>query len=132
DRDELGDLAVDASAKLNDERRDLLQANEALAAELSGEPDPVSRSEEEKRISLRQLANVLADASALIEDTFAAQREKWFDRLLGPEREPQPASAHAAYMRRLSPLEHVYTKERATEICLDSLKALGFDLAADP
>ena len=35
-------------------------------------------------------------------------------------------------MRRLSPLEHVYTKERATEICLETLKALGFDLAADP
>src|SRR5438132_13758818 len=35
-------------------------------------------------------------------------------------------------MRRLSPLEHVYTKERATEICLDRLKELGFDLAADP
>jgi oligoendopeptidase F len=35
-------------------------------------------------------------------------------------------------MRRLSPLEHVYTKERATEICLDTLKELGFDLAADP
>jgi hypothetical protein len=132
DRDELGDLAVETSAKLNDDRRELLQATESLAAELSGERDPVVRSEDEKRISLRQLANVLADASALIEDTFAEQRERWFDRLLGPERKPQPASAHAAYMRRLSPLDHVYTKERATEICLDSLKALGFDLAADP
>jgi hypothetical protein len=132
DRDELGNLAVESSAKLNDERRDLLQATETLAAELSGEPDPVARSDEEKRISLRQLANVLADASALIEDTFTAQREKWFDRLLGPGREPQPTSAHAAYMRRLSPLDHVYTKERATEICLETLKALGFDLAADP
>jgi hypothetical protein len=132
DRDELGDLAVESSAKLNDERRDLLKATESLSAELSGEPDPVARSDEEKRISLRQLANVLADASALIEDTFGEQREKWFDRLLGPERQPKPASAHAAYMRRLSPLEHVYTKERATEICLESLKALGFDLAADP
>ena len=67
DRDELGDLAVESSAKLNDERRELLQATESLSAELSGEPDPVARSEEEKRISLRQLANVLADASALIE-----------------------------------------------------------------
>jgi hypothetical protein len=132
DREELGDLAVESSAKLNDDRRELLQATEALAAELSGEPDPVARSEEEKRISLGQLANVLADASALIEDTFAAQREKWFDRLLGQERKPQPSSSHAAYMRRLSPLDHVYTKERATDICLETLKALGFDLAADP
>jgi hypothetical protein len=132
DRDELGALAVEASAKLNDDRRDLLQAIESLSAELSGEPDPVARSEDEKAISLRQLADVLAEASALIEDTYTAQREKWFDTLLGPEREPQPASAHAGYMRRLSPLEHIYTKDRATEICLDTLKALGFDLAADP
>jgi hypothetical protein len=132
DRDELGELAVESSAKLNDDRRELLQATETLSAELSGESDPVARSEEEKRISLRQLADVLADASALIEETFSRQREKWFDRLLGPGREPQPASSHAAYMRRLSPLEHVYTKDRATDICLETLKALGFDLAADP
>src|SRR5215831_1312102 len=84
DRDELGDLAVESSATLNDDRRELLQASESLAAELSDEPDPVVRSEDEKRISLRQLANVLADASALIEDTYAEQRERWFDRLLGP------------------------------------------------
>jgi len=132
DREELGDLAVDSSAKLNDDRSELLQAIEALSAELSGEPDPVARSEDEKRISLRQLANVLADAAALFDDVYRSQREKWFDRLLGPERAQQPASSHAAYMRRLSPLEHVYTKERATEICLATLTALGFDLAADP
>jgi hypothetical protein len=132
DRDELGELAVESSEKLNEDRRELLRATEALAAELSGEPDPVARNEDEKRISLRQLANVLADASALIDETFMQQRERWFDRLLGPDRKPQPASSHAAYMRRLSPLEHVYTKERATDICLETLKALGFDLAADP
>jgi hypothetical protein len=132
DREELGDLAVESSARLNDDRSELLRATEALASELTGEPDPVARSEDEKRISLRQLAEVLADASALIEEAYAAQRERWFARLLGPDRSQQPSSAHAAYMRRLSPLEHVYTKERATEICLDTLKALGFDLAADP
>jgi hypothetical protein len=132
DRDELGALAVESSAKLNGERRDLLQAIESLSAELSGEPDPVARSEDEKAISLRQLADVLAEATALLHDTYQQQREKWFDRLLGPEREPQPSSSHAGYMRRLSPLEHIYTKDRATEICLDTLKALGFDLASDP
>ena len=35
-----------------------------------------------------------------------------------------------AYMRRLSPLEATYTKERATEVCLATLSELGFDLAA--
>jgi hypothetical protein len=132
DREELGDLAVESSAKLNDDRLELLQAVESLSADISGEPDPIARSEEGKRISLRQLAEVLSDAVALLDDTYAAQREKWFERLLGPERKPLPASAHAAYMRRLSPLDGIYTKDRATEICLDTLKALGFDLAADP
>ena len=132
DREELGELAIASSAKLNDDRRDLLQAAESLSAELSGEPDPVARSEDEKRISLRQLGDVLADASALIDEVYAAQRERWFERLLGPERTPLPSSAHAAYMRRLSPLDGIYTKDRATEICLDTLKALGFDLANDP
>jgi hypothetical protein len=132
DREELGDLALDASAKLNDDRLELLQATEELSADLSLEPDPIARTEEEKGISLRQLADVLADASALTADAFDVHRERWFERLLGRERTPLPSSSHSAYMRRLSPLEHVYTKERATEICLDTLKELGFDLAADP
>jgi hypothetical protein len=58
-------------------------------------------------------------------------RERWLDRLLGPEREDQPTSAHMGYVRRLSPLDSTYTKERATEVCLATLSALGFDLAAD-
>ena len=35
-------------------------------------------------------------------------------------------------MRRLSPLESTYPKDRATDVCLDTLAALGFDLAGDP
>ena len=35
-------------------------------------------------------------------------------------------------MRRLSPLESTYTKDRATEICLQTLEALGFDMNAQP
>jgi hypothetical protein len=38
-------------------------------------------------------------------------------------------SSHTAYMRRLSPLESTYTKDRATQVCLDSLLAIGFDLS---
>ena len=52
DRDELGRLATDVAATFNDDRLELLRAGEALAAELSGEPDPVARNEEEKAISL--------------------------------------------------------------------------------
>jgi hypothetical protein len=59
-------------------------------------------------------------------------RDRWFTKLLGDEREDVPSSYHTAYMRRLSPLESTYTKERATEICLQTLDALGFDLNAQP
>jgi hypothetical protein len=37
-----------------------------------------------------------------------------------------------AYMRRLSPLEATYTKERAVEVCMETIKRLGFDLENDP
>src|ERR1700754_1201745 len=59
-------------------------------------------------------------------------RDTWFERLLGPERDPVPTSSHTAYMRRLSTLESTYTKDRATEVCLDTLTALGFDLNEQP
>jgi oligoendopeptidase F len=35
-------------------------------------------------------------------------------------------------LRRLSPLEATYTKERATEVCLQTLRQLGFDLDQEP
>jgi len=108
-----------------------LRGYEELEADLSGEPDPVARSEEEKQISLRELESVLVAATDRIEQTFLELRETWFARLLGPGREPQPSSAHMGYVRRLSPLDATYTKDRATEVCLETLSALGFDLAAD-
>src|SRR5207244_11518726 len=46
ERDELGDLHADASATFNDARLELLRAGEELEAELSGEPDPVARSDQ--------------------------------------------------------------------------------------
>ncbi len=131
-REELGCLAADASAELNPMRLDLVRAWEALEAELSGEPDPVARSEEEKGISLRQLAEVLADAAALARDRYLEMRERWLDRLLGAGRPARPSSYHVPYVRRLSPLAHVYTKERAPEVCLDTLRGLGLDLASQP
>src|SRR5262249_58581331 len=125
DREELGELHGDASAELNPQRRELVQAGEELSAELSGEPDPVARSEEEKGISLRQLADVLADASALSEERWLDLRSRWFDRLLGADRPERPRSYHSAYMRRLSPLAETYTKERAPGICLSALNGPG-------
>jgi hypothetical protein len=131
-RDVLGELYRERSAEFNAQRLELLQAFEELEAELSGEPDPVTRNEEEKQISLHELASVLTAASEEVEADFIAMRERWFERLLGPDRDEVPSSAHMGYVRRLSPLDSTYTKERATEVCLATLSALGFDLAADP
>jgi hypothetical protein len=132
DRDELGEIHQRASASFNEQRLDLLRAYEELEADLSGEPDPIARSEEEKQISMRDLDSVLNAASEEVETQFIAMRERWFERLLGPERDEVPASAHMSYVRRLSPLASTYTKERATDVCLDTLAKLGFDLASDP
>ena len=131
ERDELGEIYRRRSADFNEHRLELLRAYEGLEADLTEEPDPVARSEEEKQISLRELESVLAAASDEIEGRFIALRERWFERLLGPDREEQPSSAHMGYVRRLSPLDATYTKDRATEVCLATLLALGFDLAAD-
>jgi hypothetical protein len=131
DRDELGELYRRTSAEFNAQRLELLRAYEELEADLSEEPDPVARTEEEKQISLRELESVLAAASDEIEGAFIAMRERWFERLLGPERDEIPSSAHMSYIRRLSPLDATYTKDRATEVCLATLSALGFDLASD-
>jgi hypothetical protein len=131
ERDELGEIYRRRSADFNEHRLELLRAYEGLEADLTEEPDPVARSEEEKQISLRELESVLAAASDEIEGRFIALRERWFERLLGPDREEQPSSAHMGYVRRLSPLDATYTKDRATEVCLATLSALGFDLAAD-
>jgi DNA-binding response OmpR family regulator len=132
DRERLGELHADLTASFNDERLDLVRSGEELAAELSREPDPIARNEEEKGISLRSLAKALAKASAAAEQAYLRMREHWFDRVLGAERDDQPRSYHSAYVRRMSPLEATYTKERATDVCLETLKAIGFDLAADP
>ncbi len=131
EREELGELYRARSAEFNAPRLELLRAYEELEADLSGEPDPIARNDDEKQISLRKLASVLAAASDEIEEAFLELRETWFERLLGPDREPQPSSAHVGYVRRLSPLDATYTKDRATEVCLETLSALGFDLAAD-
>ena len=132
EREELGVLHADANAAFNEERLELIRAAEELSADLSEEPDPIARNEEEKGIELRPLADALRRAREEGEQSFLRLREKWFDRVYGPERDDQPWSYHMSYVRRLSPLEPIYTKERATEVCLETLKALGFDLAGDP
>jgi hypothetical protein len=132
DREALGSLHGDASAEFNEDRLDLLRAREELDSELSGEPDPVARNDEEKSISLRELSEVLAAASSAANDAYGRLSSRWFDKLLGDERAEIPTSYHVGWLRRLSPLAATYTKERATEVCLETLRALGFDLDEEP
>src|SRR5205823_3224971 len=100
--------------------------------EISGQPDPVARNEEEKGISLQELDAVLAQASERSTPPYVLLRDRWFERLLGPDRAKVPSSYHVAYLRRLSPLESTYTKDRAVEVCMDTVKRLGFDLENEP
>jgi hypothetical protein len=132
ERDELGERQAKVSAGFNGERLQLVAAAESLEVELSAQPDPIRRSEEEKGISLHELASALTEASARLDERWSELRKRWFDRLLGAGRDDIPRQHQTAYMRRLSPLAGTYTRDRATEICLDTLARLGFDLSAMP
>jgi hypothetical protein len=132
ERDELGAAQLAVSARFNDDRRSLLSARERLEADLSGEPDPVRRSEREKLIELRPLLAALEAARAATTPAWEAMRERWLDRLLGAGRAHVPTSFHTAYLRRLSPLAGTYTKERAVPVCVETLARLGFDLERTP
>jgi hypothetical protein len=132
DREQLGEVTGDRSAEFNAERLEVLRAAEELEAEVSGQADPVARNEEEKGISLRELEAVLAQASERSTGAYVLLRDRWFEQLLGAERDQVPSSYHVAYLRRLSPLESTYTKDRAVEVCMDTVKRLGFDLENEP
>ncbi len=128
DRDELGELYNEANAAFNEDRRSLLAASEELEAELSGISDPIERNAEEKGISLHELERALDATSRASADAYERLRERWFERLLGPDRDEVPTSNHTSYLRRLSPLEDTYTKERCVPVCVESLRRLGFDI----
>jgi hypothetical protein len=130
-REELGALAGDASARFNDDRYALLGKGESLDAELSDDPDPVRRSGARKAIDLRELAAALESTSDAGAASWDRLRGRWLERVLGPERDPEPASYHVAYLRRMSPLADLYAKDRAVPVCLDTLSRIGFDLAAE-
>jgi hypothetical protein len=132
DREELGNLERTESARLNPDRLELLTAGEELERDVTGERDPIARTEEEKAISLRELERALVAASDTTTEAYDSMRDRWFDRILGPERDAQPTSGHVSYVRRLSPLESTYTKEAAVPVCLATISALGFDLTSIP
>ena len=131
-REELGDLARTLDASFNERRRDLLVAREELEGSLSGERDAVARNETDKQISLRELESVLRRTADAAAEEYGRLRERWFERLLGPERAEAPTSAHVRWLRRLSPLESTYSRERSVQVCVQTVGALGFDLEAIP
>ena len=130
-RDELGRIYREASARFNDQRLELVRAYEQLEAELSQEPDPIARNEEEKQISLSELESVLVTVSEEIEARFLALRDKWFERLLGPDRDELPDAAHVSYIRRLSPrkafqpIRIAVTGSKISPGLFESLELLG-------
>jgi hypothetical protein len=130
-RDALGAGVLEVSAGFNDERRSLLAARDELESTVTGIDDPVARNEAEKRVSLRPIADAVDTARVEGTEAFNPSRERWLDRLLGPERDDVPGSAHMAWIRRLSPLEATYTKDRSVEVCLSTLRAMGFDLESE-
>jgi hypothetical protein len=130
-REELGELAGDTSARFNDDRYAILGKGESLDAELSDDPDPIRRSGARKAIDLRELAAALESTSDAGAGSWGRLRRRWLERLLGRERDPEPASYHVAYLRRMSPLAELYAKDRAVPVCLDTLSRIGFDLAAE-
>jgi hypothetical protein len=131
-REELGELVRTLDSTFNERRRELLGARDDLDADLSGEPDAVARNEAEKRISLRELETVLRRTADEVAAEYERLRERWFERLLGPERADLPTSAQVRWLRRLSPLSSTYPKARSVEVCLETLRALGFELEAIP
>ena len=131
-REELGELVQGLDARFNERRRELLVARDDLEGTLSGERDAVARNEAEKQISLRELESVLQRTANAVADEYARLRERWFERLLGSERADLPTTAHVRWLRRLSPLEATYPKELSVDVCVETVRALGFDLEAIP
>jgi hypothetical protein len=131
DRGALGAAVLAVSSSFNDERRSLLGERNDLESDVTGIAEPVARNEAEKGVPLRPILGAVDRARVESTPAFTPQRERWLDRLLGPEREATPAHAHMAWIRRLSPLEATYTKERSVAVCVETLRALGFDLQAE-
>jgi hypothetical protein len=131
-REELGELVQALSASFNERRRELLVARDDLEGALSGERDAVARNEAEKQISLRELEGVLRGTANAVADEYDSLRERWFERLLGPKRAEPPTSVHVGWLRRLSPFESTYPKERSVDVCVATVRALGFELEAIP
>jgi hypothetical protein len=132
ERDELGRAGLDVSASFNGERLALLAAREETTADLSGIPGPVPRNEAVKGVRLQPILDAVAAARVESTTAYTTERERWCERLLGPEREETPSSSHVPWLRRLSPLEALYSRERCVPVCTATLRAMGLDVESEP
>ena len=128
-------LQADASRRrFNDERLERpARRRGARGRDQRQLDDPIARTEEEKGISLRELERALAAASDAADGVYAALRERWFERLLGPEREAiavfVPRLVHAP---PLAAREHLHEGAARSRSAWTRSSALGFDLEAEP
>ncbi len=76
-----------SSSSFNDERRDLLGERNALESDVTGIAQPIARNEAEKAVSLRPILDAVDRARVESTPAFTPQRQRWLDRLLGPDRE---------------------------------------------
>ena len=106
----------------NDDRLEVIATARALEAEIPATPtrSPGSR---RRRASRCATSSARSKGERRHRGRVRGAAGAWFERLLGPERATSPTSYHVSYMRRLSPLEAIYTKEQAVAVCMDDAGA---------
>ena len=127
---ELGELQADASAAFNRERAraDRARARRSRPSSRGDRRPGRAQRGGEGHLAARARARARRRRARDVDDAWARLRERWFDRLLGADRDDVPSQFHSAYMRRLSPLESTYTKERASRSAWTRSPQLGFEL----
>ena len=126
-------IQAEASAGFNDDRLELVRASAALEAELSGEPDHVAAQRGgEGRLAARAGAGARRGERGDDGRLDTPPGHAGSSGCSARSATEVPNSSHVSYMRRLSPLDGIYTKERCVEVCLETLDRLGFALGDEP
>ena len=123
DREELGAIQAAASARFNDDRLELLRVERGARRRATpGSPTRSSATRRRRTSRCASSPRALKQASDDVDRGVRRRSASAGSRSCSATSATTvPSSYHTAYMRRLSPLESTYTKERATEICLQTL-----------
>ncbi len=132
DRDALGAAVLDVSAGFNDERRALLDRSQRARGRGDGDRR-AGRPQRGRRRASRSARSWTRSTGRGSRARPRSRRSASAGSTACSARNARrrPRSAHMAWIRRLSPLEATYTKERSVPVCLETLHALGFDLDAE-